>query len=54
MTGNLTSAVLWLMDSEAMNREETYLEIHPEDWEQWLKKEGMPEHLTHYLMTMAT
>jgi uncharacterized protein YbjT (DUF2867 family) len=39
--------------AEALNREITYSEIPPEDWEQRLKKAGMPEHLTHHLMTMA-
>jgi NAD(P)H dehydrogenase (quinone) len=39
--------------SEALNREVTYLDIPPEDWEQRLKKAGMPEHLTHHLVTMA-
>jgi uncharacterized protein YbjT (DUF2867 family) len=39
--------------SEALNREVTYSEIPPEDWEQRLKKAGMPEHLTHHLVTMA-
>jgi uncharacterized protein YbjT (DUF2867 family) len=39
--------------SEALNREVTYSDIPPEDWEQRLKKAGMPEHLTHHLVTMA-
>jgi uncharacterized protein YbjT (DUF2867 family) len=39
--------------SEALNREIRYSEIPPEDWEQRLKTAGMPEHLTHHLMTMA-
>ena len=38
---------------EALNREVTYLDIPPEDWEQRLKKAGLPEHLTHHLVTMA-
>jgi uncharacterized protein YbjT (DUF2867 family) len=39
--------------SEALNRDVTYSEIPPEDWEQRLKKAGMPEHLIHHLMTLA-
>ena len=39
--------------SEALNREVTYADIPPEDWERGLKKAGLPEHLTRHLMTMA-
>jgi NAD(P)H dehydrogenase (quinone) len=39
--------------SDALNREVTYLDIPPEDWERGLKKAGLPEHLTHHLVTMA-
>src|SRR6266849_8558480 len=39
--------------SEALNRDIKYLDIPPEDWEQGLKKAGLPEHLTHHLVTMA-
>ena len=39
--------------SEALNREVTYSDIPPEDWERGLKKAGLPEHLTHHLVTMA-
>jgi hypothetical protein len=39
--------------SEALNREIRYLDIPPEDWERGLKKVGLPEHLTHHLVTMA-
>ena len=39
--------------SEALNREVTYLDIPPEDWERGLKKAGLPEHLTYHLVTMA-
>jgi uncharacterized protein YbjT (DUF2867 family) len=39
--------------SEALNREVTYADIAPEDWERGLKKAGLPEHLTRHLMTMA-
>jgi uncharacterized protein YbjT (DUF2867 family) len=39
--------------SEALNREITYLDIPPEDWERGLRQAGLPEHLTHHLVTMA-
>ena len=39
--------------SAALNREITYADIPPEDWEGELKKVGLPEHLTHHLVTMA-
>ena len=39
--------------SDALGREVTYADIPPEDWEQALKKLGLPEHLTKHLMTMA-
>jgi len=39
--------------SEALNREVTYSDIPPEDWERGLKKARLPEHLTHHLVTMA-
>jgi uncharacterized protein YbjT (DUF2867 family) len=39
--------------SEALNREVTYSDIPPEGWERGLKKAGLPEHLTHHLVTMA-
>jgi uncharacterized protein YbjT (DUF2867 family) len=39
--------------SEALNREITYSDIPPADWEQRLKKVGMSEHLIHHLMTLA-
>jgi uncharacterized protein YbjT (DUF2867 family) len=39
--------------SQALNREVTYSDIPPEDWKQRLKKAGLPEHLTHHLVTMA-
>src|SRR5712691_9200728 len=39
--------------SDALNREVTYADIPPEDWERELKKEGLPEHLTLHLLTMA-
>jgi uncharacterized protein YbjT (DUF2867 family) len=39
--------------SEALNREVTYSDIPPEDWEQGLKRAGLPEHLIRHLVTMA-
>jgi NAD(P)H dehydrogenase (quinone) len=39
--------------SEALNREVTYSDIPPEAWERGLKNAGLPEHLTHHLVTMA-
>ena len=39
--------------SDALNREVTYVDIPAEDWERELKKVGLPEHLTHHLVTMA-
>ena len=39
--------------SEALNRDVTYLDIPPEDWDQGLKRARLPEHLTHHLVTMA-
>jgi uncharacterized protein YbjT (DUF2867 family) len=39
--------------SEALNREVTYADIPPEEWERGLKKAGLPEYLTKHLVTMA-
>src|SRR5437762_9916495 len=39
--------------SDALNREVTYADISPEDWEQELIRAGLPEHLTRHLVTMA-
>jgi uncharacterized protein YbjT (DUF2867 family) len=39
--------------SDALGREIKYLDIPPEDWEQELKRAGLPEHLTHHLVTVA-
>jgi len=39
--------------SDALNREVTYVDIPPEDWERELKKVGLPEHVTRHLVTMA-
>jgi uncharacterized protein YbjT (DUF2867 family) len=39
--------------SDALNREVTYCDIPPEDWERELKQEGLPEHLIQHLVTMG-
>src|SRR5262249_12424543 len=39
--------------SDALNREVTYSDIRPEDWERELKRQGVPEHLTGHLVTMG-
>jgi uncharacterized protein YbjT (DUF2867 family) len=39
--------------SEALNREITYSDVPPEDWERELKKQGVPEHLGGHLETMG-
>ena len=39
--------------SDGLNREVTYLDIPPEEWEQKLKAAGLPEYLTRHLLTMA-
>src|SRR5262249_6483637 len=39
--------------SEALNREVTYSDISPEDWERELKRAALPEHLMRHLVTMA-
>ena len=39
--------------SDALNREVTYSDISPEEWEQKLKRQGMPEHLTGHLLAMG-
>lgn len=39
--------------SDALNREVTYCDISPDDWERELKRAGLPEHLTRHLVTMA-
>jgi uncharacterized protein YbjT (DUF2867 family) len=39
--------------SDALNREVTYSDVAPEDWERQLKEVGLPEHLTKHLVTMA-
>lgn len=39
--------------SDALNREVTYSDIPPEDWERELKMAQLPEHLIRHLVTMA-
>jgi len=39
--------------SDALNREVTYSDIAPEEWERELKRHGVPEHLAGHLLTMA-
>jgi len=39
--------------SDALNREVTYYDIPPEDWELELKRARLPEHLTRHLVAMA-
>jgi uncharacterized protein YbjT (DUF2867 family) len=39
--------------SEALNREVTYSDIPAEGWERGLERQGLPEHLTRHLATMA-
>jgi uncharacterized protein YbjT (DUF2867 family) len=39
--------------SDALNREVTYSDAAPEDWERELKRAGLPEYLTRHLVTMA-
>lgn len=39
--------------SDALNREVTYKDIPPEDWEREFRRFGLPEHLTRHLVTMA-
>src|SRR6202521_4819159 len=39
--------------SDALNREVAYSDISPEEWEQKLKRQSMPEHLTGHLLAMG-
>jgi NAD(P)H dehydrogenase (quinone) len=39
--------------SDALNREIAYSDISPEKWEQGLRKQNMPEHLTGHLLAMG-
>jgi NAD(P)H dehydrogenase (quinone) len=39
--------------SDALDREVTYHDIPPEEWERALTRQGLPEHLTRHLVTMG-
>ena len=39
--------------ADALNREVTYSDIAPEDWERELKREKVPEHLCNHLVTIG-
>ena len=39
--------------ADALNRQVTYSDISPEEWEQRLKKQPMPEHLTGHILAMG-
>jgi hypothetical protein len=39
--------------ADALNREVTYSDIPPEDWERQLKRAGLPEHLIGHLVTIG-
>jgi len=39
--------------SEALDREVTYYDMPPDEWERELKRHGLPDHLTKHLLTMA-
>src|SRR5678815_3952448 len=39
--------------SDALNRDITYSDIPPEDWDRQLKNQHVPEHLALHLLTMA-
>src|SRR5499427_5188887 len=39
--------------ADALNREVTYSDISPEDWERELKRQKVSEHLTNHLVTMG-
>jgi len=39
--------------ADALNREITYSDIAPEDWERELKRQKVPEHLTNHLVTLG-
>ena len=39
--------------ADALNRAVTYSDVPPDDWEQGLKKAGLPEHLAGHLVTIG-
>src|SRR5438445_9165376 len=55
LTGPQSQDLDWVARefSDALNREVTYSDISPEEWEQKLKRQGMPEHLTGHLLAMG-
>jgi hypothetical protein len=40
-------------EADALNREGTYSDINPADWERELKRQKVPEHLTNHLVTIG-
>ncbi len=39
--------------SDALNREITYSDIPPAEWEAGLKRAGLPEYVTQHIVTMG-
>jgi NAD(P)H dehydrogenase (quinone) len=39
--------------SDALNREVTYHDVPPDEWERELRRQGLPDHLTRHLLTMT-
>jgi NAD(P)H dehydrogenase (quinone) len=39
--------------SDALNREITYADVPPAEWEAGLKRAGLPEHVTQHVVTMG-
>jgi uncharacterized protein YbjT (DUF2867 family) len=39
--------------ADALNREVTYSDIHPQDWDRELKRQKVPEHLANHLVTIG-
>jgi len=50
-----TRARSWLevFPKRGCGREVTYNDVPPEEWERELKKQGLPDHVTRHLVTMA-
>jgi hypothetical protein len=55
LTGPQSQDMDWVARefSDALNREVTYSDISPEEWEQRLKRQPMPKHLTGHLLAMG-